>query len=270
MQPTSTIEPRFLIVDADAPARKSISNALQQRNYQVSQAASGSEAIQQLYKQSFVAMLFDPLQLGMNELEMMQRAREIDHNLQFIILTAHPTIDSTIAAIRANVFDYLLKPCSEADLAKVFERALQLQTKQTRQERLLNMVRQVMSELEVDPEESTPEPEPTPALTEPFAWLELDREKRMVTLQTTPPCSVELTDGEIALLSALMEKPNHVLTCAQLAQNALGYNGMDKWTVESVIRSSIFRLRQKLEPSPQAPKLIHTVRGRGYYFAATA
>jgi two-component system OmpR family response regulator len=97
--------------------------------------------------------------------------------------------------------------------------------------------------------------------------LELDRQKRQVTLQTHPPRTVELTEGEQSILVVLMEKPNQVLSYNDLAKLALGYEGMDKWTVESVIRSTVFRLRHKIEAGPDAPCLIRTVRGRGYFFS---
>lgn len=264
MTTTTFLETRFLIADADAQLRAALANALRQRGYEIDQAVSGQEALQALHSHKYGVLLLDPFHLGMNERELLKRTRDLDAALTIVILTAHPTIDSTIAAIHANVFEYLLKPYAEADVLQVCERASEMRAKQARQERVLAMVRSVMTELE-----SGPEPVQEPQVADfDLNWLYLDREKRVVTLQTTPPVAVELTEGEVALLSALMEKPNHVLTCAQLAQVALGYNGMDKWTVESVIRSSIFRLRQKLEPSPDAPKLIHTVRGRGYYFAS--
>ena len=96
--------------------------------------------------------------------------------------------------------------------------------------------------------------------------LALDREKRLVTVKTDPPRIVELTEGEASILVALMQKPDQVLTPNQLAKTALGYDGMDKWTVESVVRSSVFRLRNKIEPGSDNPQLIRTVRGRGYFF----
>lgn len=260
-------ESSCLIVDADAAARTALADGLARLGYRAQQAASSQEALQLLRVRSFAVLLLEPYRLGANEGELLRQARELDPALIVIIITAHPTIESTIAAIRANIFDYLLKPCSEAEVSRSLNRALGLRNKQSRQDRVLAMVRQVMSELEED----APEPPVFPEAggNGHATWFELNREKRIVILHTAPPQSVELTEGEIALLGALMEKPNKVMTCAQLAHTALGYSGMDKWTVESVIRSSIFRLRQKLEPSPDAPKLIHTVRGRGYYFSVS-
>jgi two-component system phosphate regulon response regulator OmpR len=97
--------------------------------------------------------------------------------------------------------------------------------------------------------------------------LSLDREKRLATVKSNPPRTVELTEGEMSILVALMEHPNQVLSCNQLADVALGYEGLDKWTIENMIRSSVFRLRQKIEASPDQPHLICTVRGRGYFFS---
>lgn len=258
---------RFLIVDADTYSRLTFADGLRGHGYEIFEADSGACALEHLAAHRFAVMVLDPVHLGMSEDLILRRARELDQDIELIICTATPTIDSTIVAIRANVFDYLLKPCTPADLLRSVSRALDQRAKQTRRERLLSMVKQVMSELENGIGEVAPVPAAASSPNMQVPWMEWNREKRMVTLHTTPPQAVELTEGEAALLTALMEKPNQVLTCAQLAQVALGYNGMDKWTVESVIRSSIFRLRQKLEPSEDAPKLIHTLRGRGYYYS---
>jgi len=98
--------------------------------------------------------------------------------------------------------------------------------------------------------------------------LKLDRQKRYVMLADDPRDPIELTENEVAVLETMMRQPGQVLSLSQLAGAALGYKGMDKWTVESVVRSCIFRLRQKIERMPDGPQLICTVRGRGYYFNA--
>ena len=264
MQTRNFPDARILVADADPPARSVLVNALRAHGLAVDEAAKATEALQCLHSQKYTLLLLDPFHLGLSERELLKRARDLDAALILVILTAHPTIDSTIAAIHVNAFDYLIKPMAPDDVLNVCERALEMRAKQLRQERVLAMVRNVMSELDSGMSQASEAQAAPPAEKQ---WLMLDREKRIATLQTTPPQAVELTESEVALLSALMETPNHVLTVTQLAQVALGYNNMDKWTVESVIRSSIFRLRQKLEPSADAPKLIHTVRGRGYYFA---
>lgn len=83
-----------------------------------------------------------------------------------------------------------------------------------------------------------------------------------------PAQPVELTESEVSVLETLMQHPNKVLSVKELANSALGYQGLDKWTLESVVRSCVFRLRQKIEPAPDSPQLICTVRGRGYFYRA--
>lgn len=195
-------------------------------------------------------------------------------DLLIIVLTAQATIESAIAAVKTDVVDYMLKPCRTEDLILTITRALEERAEQTRHQRLLDMVGEAMEALQRAGNGTEARPLPpdlVPSARAPellrVGVLALDREKRLATLATDPPRTVELTEGEASILTALMQKPNEVVTYNQLAKTALGYEGMDKWTVESVIRSSVFRLRQKIEPGPDSAHLICTVRGRGYYFA---
>jgi DNA-binding response OmpR family regulator len=171
----------------------------------------------------------------------------------------------------------MLKPCNGDDLTLTIARALEERAEQLRHQHLLNMIGEAMNTLHQSGEASAPLPlPPRPASVpaemaaqdiERVGVIALDRQKRQVTLKSDPPRTVELTEGEMSILAAMMERPNQVFTCNQLARAAFGYDGMDKWTVESVVRSCVFRLRSKIEPDSDAPRLICTVRGRGYYFS---
>jgi DNA-binding response OmpR family regulator len=271
---------RLLIVDDETNVRSTLGEFLEQRGYHVSKARSGDEALTLLTNTPYDLMVLDMLMPKMSGVEVMQRAREVCPNLAIIILTAHASMESAIAAVKSNVTDYMLKPCNLNDLAITISRALQERATQLHRQRLLEMVGEAMDTLRLI--EKVREPLPVPATAalpatfqppapEPDLFrvgpLMLDREKRLARLENDPVHTVELTENEVAILVALMEHPNQVLSCNQLADAALGYEGLDKWTVESLIRSCIFRLRQKIESSPDTPHLIRTVRGRGYFFA---
>jgi DNA-binding response OmpR family regulator len=75
---------------------------------------------------------------------------------------------------------------------------------------------------------------------------------------------VELTSTELALLVALMRRPGHVLSRAQLLAQLPGEptDALDR-TIDVHIRN----LRRKLEREPGAPELLQTVVGAGYRFA---
>lgn len=272
---------RLLIVDDERAIRESMSEVLRQHGYHVDVAASGPEALQQLSAATYDLMLLDMLMPGMHGVEVMRRARALRGDLLIIVLTAHATVESAIAAVKADVVDYMLKPCSADDLKATVARALQERARQLRRQHMLKLVGEAMNMLS-EPETAEPagpiEPPgpigPAQPIGRPPADIlhvgpvSLDRQKRYVTLEHDPLNPIELTENEAAVLEIMMQQPDRVLSLSQLASAALGYQGMDKWTVESVVRSCIFRLRQKIEPAPDGPQLICTVRGRGYYFKA--
>jgi two-component system OmpR family response regulator len=90
----------------------------------------------------------------------------------------------------------------------------------------------------------------------------------LVRRELTPPAGalVALTAGEFDLLCAFAQHPNRVLSRTQLIELVKGR----EWAAyDRAIDTQVGRLRKKLESDPAHPKLIKTVRGGGYVFAAT-
>ena len=262
------------MVDAHEDARRFAVDYLKRSEYTVDEASSGEEALARLESQLYDLVILDVALPGANGVEIMSRLRKAFPDLPIVVLTAHATVESAMAAVKLNVVDYMLKPCKPEDLSLTISRALEERTEQLRHQRLVALVGEAMNALRQSEATIKPLPVPSaplaPAVTGDMlraGTLALDRQKRQVTLETNPPRTVELTEGELSILVVLMEKPNQVLSYNDLAKTALGYEGMDKWTVESIIRSTVFRLRHKIEPGPDTPCLIRTVRGRGYFFS---
>ena len=77
--------------------------------------------------------------------------------------------------------------------------------------------------------------------------------------------SVPLTQGEYALLRALVRHARKVLTRDQLLELTHG-ESLDVF--DRTIDVLIMRLRRKIETNPHQPSLIRTIRGLGYVFSA--
>lgn len=242
--------------------------------YYVEEAGSGHEALMLLESASYDLMLLDMRMPGMDGIEVMRRAGQLRPDLLVIVLTAHATLDSAIAAVKSGAADYLHKPVNIDDLTVIISRALQERAENLRRQQLLGVIGDALDSLR-QPGGPTPTPTPSPpssrspASPERFLQagpLMLDCEKRVAVIKGDPARKVELTEGEAAILSTLMEHPNQVLSCDQLARVAMGYE-VDKWDAQSLVRPYIFRLRRKIEKSPEKPALICTVRGRGYFLS---
>jgi DNA-binding response OmpR family regulator len=90
--------------------------------------------------------------------------------------------------------------------------------------------------------------------------LVLDRAQRQVTMEGRP---VKLTFSEFELLACLMSRPGHAFNRQELLRAIWGDSAYrDPRAIDVHIR----HLREKLEPSPEAPSLILTVPGTGYRF----
>ena len=75
--------------------------------------------------------------------------------------------------------------------------------------------------------------------------------------------ATRLSPNELDLLLALARRPNRLLTRDQLLEIA---RARDTDTDIRSIDVRIARLRAKVEPTPDKPRYIRTVRGEGYMF----
>ncbi len=96
-----------------------------------------------------------------------------------------------------------------------------------------------------------------------FDGFRLEPEARRLT--AVDGNEVALTTGEFDLLYAFLQRPNLVLSRDQLMDTV---HGREAGPYDRAIDVQIGRLRRKIERDPANPRLIKSVRGAGYLFAA--
>ena len=271
--PESDQRARLLVVDDEANLRIGLRELLSLKGYHVEEAGSGHEALALLEGASYDLMVLDMRMPGMDGVEVMRRTRKTHPDLPVIVLTAHASLESAIAAVKLGAADYLLKPFDVEDLFTTVSHALQEHAERLRRQHLLDMLGKALNTLRqtegtVDSSSPSPSSPPPPRRFLRAGSITLDRQKRLVTVQGEPARKAELTEGETDVLAVLMEQADKVFSCNELASAAMGYEP-DKWNAQSMIRPYIFRLRRKLEENPEKPRLICTVRGRGYFLSLT-
>ncbi len=265
--------PRVLVADDEANIRSSLVRALELSGYRAIGVASGKDALAVLDQAVYDVMLLDIKMPGMDGVEVMRRARQAQPDLMILVLTGHATLESAIVAVKTGAVDYLLKPVSVRDITEAIAHALKKQSDQARPKRLLRTILDTLQQaenssvsvekFESDTAASPPRADAKPSLLRVGA-LALDPEKRLVVIDERP---IELTEGEITILTLLMKQPDQVLSCRDLTQAAWHYD-LEEWEAQALVRPYIFRLRQKIEATPGDPKFIRTVRGRGYLLAS--
>ncbi len=91
--------------------------------------------------------------------------------------------------------------------------------------------------------------------------LELDPAHHEVHLNNE---NLTLTAAEFRLLECLMSRPGLVLSRDQLLDLAWGPT---RAVTRRTVDVHVMRLRQKIEPDPERPVFIHSIRGFGYRFS---
>ena len=101
---------RLLIVDDEVELKNALCETLADEGYETVGASSGAEGLKALEKQDFDLLLSDLMMPGMDGIQLLRKALEIDPNLVGIIMTGQGTIPSAVEAMKVGAFDYVLKP----------------------------------------------------------------------------------------------------------------------------------------------------------------
>jgi len=268
------VEPdiRILVVDDEPEVRAGVTRILRLEGYAADEADSGEQALRMLNQAAYKVIILDLYMPGLDGLAVMRQVRYLRPGILIIILTGHANLESAIAATKADeVIDYLLKPTSNQEIIQAVQRAGQKYIQRQCQQRIIDAANQLLRAVETSPDPPATEiPSLSPGVEEIIHAppLTVDRAGRVVTNEDKPDDAIELTKGEMLILVALMRAPNKVLSCRELVCAAWNYETSEH-EAASVVRPCISRLRRKLETDPKRPRLIQTVRRRGYSFSPT-
>jgi DNA-binding NtrC family response regulator len=115
--------------------------ALRRAGYECETCAGGPEALEALRERGAEVVVTDWKMPGMDGIELLRRLRGQRPNLPVILVTAHGSVPSAVAAMREGAFDYVTKPFDNDELRALVARALAL----TRLERENRYLRQEVS-----------------------------------------------------------------------------------------------------------------------------
>ena len=115
---------RILVVDDKQSFRFMLKEYLSEAGYAVTCAGNGEEALQELGKVPCDLIVSDLVMPEMDGVALLRRVRVQWPHLPLIMVTAHGSIDSAVAAMKEGADDYLLKPLHRDELLLVVERLL--------------------------------------------------------------------------------------------------------------------------------------------------
>jgi len=114
---------KLLIVDDEIKFLESIAKRLELRDFDVSKAANGQDALTIARQKKFDIALLDLKMPGLNGKQVLEILKKEHKFLEVIILTGHGSIDSAVECTRLGAFDYLPKPYELEKLLEKLQKA---------------------------------------------------------------------------------------------------------------------------------------------------
>jgi len=120
---------KLLMVDDEVKFLESISKRLVLKNFDVTKAVTGKEAIESAEKGFFDVAVVDFQMPGMDGAEVLRVLKKKHKYLEIIMLTGHATVDSAVECTKLGAFKYLEKPYDFENLVETIQQAYEARLK---------------------------------------------------------------------------------------------------------------------------------------------
>ncbi len=225
-----------LIIDDDKELCALMKKCVKQENLSAVIAYGGVEGLRlaEENKSDCSLIILDVMMPDMDGFQVLKKIRQMS-NVPVLMLTAKSDEDDKVSGLRLGADDYLTKPFSINELMA----------------RVNSLIRRYTT---LNPTVGTDSD------MIQFIGMMIDKANRIVSVKDAP---VDLTSKEFDLLSFLASNKGRVFTKKQIYTQVWG----EEYAFDdSNIMSFISKLRKKIEPDPEHPFYILTVRGVGYRF----
>lgn len=224
-----------LVIEDDAAIRRGIVDVLSASGYAVIEAADGQAGLSAAATPGIDLVLLDVLLPKMDGFGVLESLRRECSAVPVIMLTARGTEEDRVRGLRGGADDYVVKPFSAKELLARVEAVLRRSAER-----------------------------PSPVETVNVAGRILDFQRREAVL--ADGTRVVLSEREAEILRYLAANRGRTITREELLRRVWGIDpkGVQTRTVDM----HIARLRESLLDDPTDPKVIITVRSKGYMLGA--
>jgi DNA-binding response OmpR family regulator len=237
---------QILVVDDDADVRELLRDYLADQGYEVIEAGGAADARRLLGERVPQVALLDVGLPGEDGLSLARHIRE-HFDIGIIMVSGAGEILDRIIGLEIGVDDYVSKPFDPREL----------------QARLKSVLRRYRRDSESEAPAQARVSVTTQRIPIGNCLFDLDTRQLFGATGEEKP----LTSMEYELLRVFVERPNRPLSRDQLL--TLTQN-RDWDPFDRSIDIRVARLRRKIEPDPEQPRLIRTLRGVGYMFVPGA
>ena len=225
---TQTDKPRVLVVDDEPQMVGIVAYALETQGFEVIMAYDGPQALEKIEAAQPDLVILDVMLPTLDGFEVCRRVRETT-TTPIMLLTARKEDEDIIQGLELGADDYMTKPFNPREVA-LRAQAIVRRSGWGKAQAVITI-----------------------------GALQIDSSNHRALLEGQ---LLHLTPNEFKLLGCLASNAGRVLSWQSLLKN--GWD-VDVWEGgKEMVKTAIYRLRQKIEVEPDSPRYILTVRGVGY------
>lgn len=116
--------PKVLIVDDEENMLKLLKKILTKDGFDVRTAENGTEALRFVREEAFDLIISDLVMPMIDGMNLMKEVKSRHPDIQFILITAHGSIESAVQAMKVGAFDYLTKPFQKDEILLSVRKAI--------------------------------------------------------------------------------------------------------------------------------------------------
>ncbi len=223
----------ILVIEDDEAIRQGLVDALHYHGYATQWSGRGDDGLKMALTSNADLLLLDLILPGKLGLELLQELRQSRPTLPVIILTAKGEEADRIRGLKLGADDYMVKPFS---------------------------IKELMARIEAVLRRSPERPSDVKQVSIPGGMVDLGRREVRHGQDRT-----DLSEKEQEVLEYLARNRGRAVSRDELLWRVwrIDPRGADTRTIDM----HVARLREKLRDDPAEPKVILTVRGKGYMFA---
>lgn len=221
----------ILIIDDDDGIRELLKKYLSKNSFLVSGASSATKARKLMDKYIFDILIVDNMMPKESGIEFLQKLRQGGNTAPAIMLTALGEIENKIEGLTSGADDYMCKPFEPMELIL----------------RIRNILKRVQREVESD---------------DSFHFDRYVFDFKKNELWKNGEELIKLTDVDLRLLIIFIKNANKILSREKMCK-MLGGNDNER-----TLDVQITRLRKKIEEGVKNPRILKTIRNKGYIFNA--
>jgi|SRR6478736_5340709 len=115
---------QILIADDEPNLRRVLGAQLSRDGHEVHLVEDGRQALECLRDNHIDLLITDLRMPGIDGMEVLRRALELEPGLPVVMITAHGTVDNAVEALKTGAFDYITKPFDQEELRTIVRKAL--------------------------------------------------------------------------------------------------------------------------------------------------